>query len=255
MFRRIIVQMLRAISSDNFSPFGVLELELPAVKDKPKELAEVHLFTGVNGTGKTRLLCLICAILGNHNHLIKRLKGAESTTVFLTNNFKDFSTKRNWDSFMVLNSSFGWQNATNSFTWASQVPAFAYSGNAYVSDAPVSAMGSIKKPERSVCLSFDRPSDSSPALLQAITNLLLEAAMDTRNEEHDGRAAKLVNALESTITQITEKKFRFKTDKPPKLALSIVWGDTKLSFDTLPDGLRSILGWIVHTNCYDGYLG
>ena len=48
--------MFRALASDNFPPFGKLNLQFLEVKNKPADLAEVHLFTGVNGTGKTRLL-------------------------------------------------------------------------------------------------------------------------------------------------------------------------------------------------------
>src|ERR1039458_2482158 len=131
--------MLRAIASDTFPPFGGLELELPAIKDKPNDLAEVHLFTGVNGTGKTRLLSLICAMLGNHQHLVKRLKGAEATAVFFTDNFKGFEYRKNWDRFIAGNNTFTWQVSNSAQPWAAQVPAFAYSGNAYVTDAPVSA--------------------------------------------------------------------------------------------------------------------
>ena len=70
--------MFRAIIADDFPPFGKLELELPPVADKPDAVGEVHLFTGVNGTGKTRLLCLIAAMLGNAVPLISRMKGSGS---------------------------------------------------------------------------------------------------------------------------------------------------------------------------------
>jgi predicted ATP-binding protein involved in virulence len=38
----------------------------------------------------------------------------------------------------------------------------------------------------------------------------------------------------------------FKVASYPKPALSAIWGDTRLPFDLLPDGLRSIIGWLVH---------
>jgi hypothetical protein len=74
--------MFRAIIADNFPPFGRLDLDLPSVANKPPELGEVHLFTGVNGTGKTRLLSLIAAMLDNAVPLTKRMKGVGSSTLF-----------------------------------------------------------------------------------------------------------------------------------------------------------------------------
>jgi predicted ATPase len=67
--------MLRAIQSDNFPPFGKFGLTLPPVENKPDDLAEVHLFTGGNGTGKTRLLSVLAAMLENPEPLAKRVKG------------------------------------------------------------------------------------------------------------------------------------------------------------------------------------
>jgi predicted ATP-binding protein involved in virulence len=134
--------------------------------------------------------------------------------------------------------------------WSQKVPAFAYSGYAYLTDASVSAMGTVQRPDRNQCLSFNRPEGSSQVLLQAITNLLFEAAVDSLNVSSDGnthsRAARLVKSLELTLFEITGTKFQFKIEKFPQISLFAVWGGTKLPFDVLPDGLRAIIGWLVH---------
>jgi predicted ATP-binding protein involved in virulence len=46
--------------------------------------------------------------------------------------------------------------------------------------------------------------------------------------------------------EITGTKFQFKIEKFPQISLFAVWGGTKLPFDVLPDGLRAIIGWLVH---------
>jgi len=106
-------------------------------------------------------------------------------------------------------------------------------------------------PNRQECLSFIKPESSSQILLQAITNLLFEAAVDSLNVSPDSnnhsRAARLVKSLESTLLEITGTKFQFKIEKFPQISLFVVWGNIKLPFDVLPDGLRAIIGWLVHS--------
>jgi predicted ATP-binding protein involved in virulence len=249
--------MFRAIASENFPPFGQVRLEFPAVKDKPDELAEVHLFTGVNGTGKTRLLSVLCAMLGNGNHLAKRMKGAHSSTIFVTDNFSNYTNFQNWSQFTAAMQNSGWNRHVGTFhNWVSQVPAFAYSGNAYIADATITVMGELPRPDRSTCLAFNRFEDSSKLLLQAIANLKVQAGIeiqdsfylpsDEQQPKTISRSMKIVKALESSVSQITGRRFLFKVENYPKLTISVIWGDTTLSFDVLPDGLRSIIGWLAH---------
>jgi hypothetical protein len=240
--------MFRAIASDNFAPFDKLRLEFPSVQDKPESLAEVHLFTGINGTGKTRILSVLSAFLGNHAHLQRRMKGAAPAKLFVTEDFKTFDGFGQWAGLAATEQGVGWQNRV--FEWSQQVPAFAYSGYAYITDAPVSAMGTIQRPPRQECLSFNKPEASSKQLLQAVTNLLFEAAVDSLNVTPDSQgqsnSARLVKLLETSLLEITGTRVQFRIEKFPQMSLYVVWGGTKLPFDVLPDGLRGIIGWLVH---------
>ena len=244
--------MFRAIASKNFAPFEELFLELPAVEDKPENMAEVHLFTGVNGSGKTRILSVLSAMLGNEQHLKKRMKGAEQTFLLAADSLVDRNTNNGrWCRMVAAPNQVGWQHLVGELgNWVGKVPAFAYSGYAYVSDASVTAMGTVQRPDRNYCLAFNRPENSSQVLLQAITNLLFEAAVDSLNnsaeDKSHSRAARLVKSLELTLLEITRTKFQFKIEKFPQISLYAVWGGTKLPFDVLPDGLRAIIGWLVH---------
>jgi hypothetical protein len=65
--------MIRAIAVDEFHPFGKLLLKFPSVEKEPHDLAEVHLFRGINGTGKTPILSLLGATLGSRHALAARL--------------------------------------------------------------------------------------------------------------------------------------------------------------------------------------
>ncbi len=241
--------MFRVIASENFPPFGNLLLKLPEVDNKPVELAEVHLFTGVNGTGKTRLLSILAAMLGHMEPLQKRMKGVDAG-IFVAGTDDPNQQQSQWVQIQAKNNNVEWARNGSLKNWAQKVPAFAYSGTAYITDAQIAVMADVPRPDRGSCLSFVRPQDHSQKLLQAITNLKLQAAMDSMNETTEAasgtRATRIVKALESTIHQITGYKFLFHVTTYPNTTLQVRWAGTELPFDLLPDGLRSLIGWLVH---------
>jgi hypothetical protein len=243
--------MFRGLRAEVFPPFERLELVFSPVQNKPADLAEVHLFTGVNGTGKTRILSLLATTLGNFSVLQKRLKELPQPIQLSVSSNLVGEKVREWDSgWQIFHGSLHQQTHGETTGWASRVPAFAYNGIAYVSDAQVAPMGQVKRPERPACLSFQRVETTSQELLQAITNLKVQAAMDTLNAGEAGgsetQPTKIVRALEATITSVTGIKFMFQVASYPTPVLEVSWGRSRLSFNLLPDGLRSIIGTLAH---------
>ncbi|MGA2659881.1 MAG: AAA family ATPase [Verrucomicrobiota bacterium] len=243
--------MFRVLASDDFPPFGKFWMEFPPVENKPAELAEVHLFTGVNGTGKTRLLALLAAVLKGDSASKKRLKGAtDGIGVFASRRLhaagpgeSQWQRSKTHKEYMVF---FDQDSAFQK--WVGEVPAFAYDGTAYVSDAPIAVMAGVPRPDRADCLSFSRTGDHSAVLLQAVANLKMQSAMDMMNESAGRgvtRAAQLVRAVEDVLTKITGQQFLFNVTAYPQPALQVNWANVEMPFDLLPDGLRSIIGWMV----------
>ena len=230
---------------------------IPAVEKKPGHLAEVHVFTGVNGTGKTRLLSVLAAMLGCPDQLKRRLRGIQTAADFgATPESLSSATLETWDGWerfyvSIPNDSCGWVFPTNFTTSVShQLPAFAYNGTAYVADAPLAVLAEMPRPNRDECLAFERPAAHSKQLIQVIAKLKLQAAMDSLE---DGgatapvtRPQRIINGVERSVSEITGRKFTFHVASYPDWALSAMLDGTRLPFDLLPDGLRSIIGWLGH---------
>lgn len=227
-------------------------MEFQRVENKPPELAETHLLTGVNGTGKTRLLALLAAVLGGGAAVKTRLKGADNAiAVFASDNVQasvPVRLQRGSGEPPPVRYVLNFDPRSSFQKWVSEVPAFAYDGAAYVSDAPIAAMAGVPRPDRGECLSFSRTVNHSAALLQAIANLKMQSAMDLMNEGARSGASRptlIVRAVEAILTEITDQEFLFHVTAYPQPALQVKWANVEMPFDLLPDGLRSIIGWMV----------
>ncbi len=240
--------------STEFPPFGGLNLKFRPVPGKGDDLAEVHLFTGVNGTGKTRLLSFLCAVLGNQGPLKTRLCGENNEIRFVVSDKLDPESEPVRSANFSVSRMHGgmWLHGASPAQWAGSVPAFAYSGAAYLADAQIPPVGPTPRPDRAQCLSFGRAEATSKDLLQAISNLVVQAgvALAPRRagakDPGTPREAELLVTLESALQDITGRACRFSFRGPTNPQLAVVWGGTSLLFSALPDGLRSIIGWLAH---------
>ena len=226
-------------------------MEFPPVENKPPELAEVHLFTGVNGTGKTRLLALLAAVLGGDAALKKRLQGSDTHIgVFASHRLQaagpgesQWQRTKSPSGYRLF-----WDQDSSFQKRVREVPAFAYDSAAYVSDAPIAVMAGVPRPERPECLSFSRAANHCAVLLQAIANLKMQAAMDLVNAgagKGATRPTQIVRAVEDALTTVTGQQFRFNLTAYPQPELRVKWANVEMPLDLLPDGLRSIIGWMV----------
>lgn len=240
--------MFRVIAAKDFAPFAPFRLELPPANGSRPDLAETHLLTGINGTGKTRLLSAIAGFLGNPESLIQRVAKRTPLTFTLENEHKtnaDYPCE-----YTIQNQSVNWSSGTTIPNWAESVPAFFLSCQPYLKDAPIAVLSGVERPTRKRCLDSSPHEAQSKDLLQAIANLKIQSAMDQLNdsaqEAHANRASHIIGGLERAVSSITGQKFSFTVSTYPQPALLAQWGNHRLPVDVLPDGLRAILGSLAH---------
>ena len=251
----------------DFPPFDNAPLSFPVV-DAPGK-GELHLFVGQNGTGKTRLLCLLAAAFGNRSELDARTSAGSTVNCVVVCQFGEVSgvwgTKKNhcwWSASnhgdgvaqQLLRGENAAGNPSPNLLAPSNRPkeagwgtALAFRGTGRVSDAQIAAMNPVKVGEQPQWLSFDHVVDTDLVISQSMANIKIGAAMESMSAPNGqpGRAMKIATRLEVAISQITGRSFYFVVDPMPKVALKVYWGGVPMMLKQLPDGLRSIIGWLV----------
>ena len=259
---------LSHISFKKFPPFKDCFFELPKLKDS-EHTAEVQFFVGANGSGKTRLLSLLLAALGNEQELNSRLsepfdfsvfwENADSRFVYLTTHKTCFMGGKEVSPVDSSNPQFLQQNGFRKNvggiyeSMKKTAPGVSYCGLAFrgasaeVSDSEVAALQTVQfgKPEEH--LQFSRAAKEDQIVGQSMVNLKMGAAMDMLEDgKGEGRATKISKRLETAVSQITGRSFSFRVETHPKVSLRVNWGEAKgLRLMQLPDGLRAIIGWLV----------
>jgi predicted ATP-binding protein involved in virulence len=110
----------------------------------------------------------------------------------------------------------------------------------------VTALAPIKLKSVLNQLTFDRPDGEDALICQSMTNLKLSAAMELMNQpQTSGRAMTMTRNLETAVSKVTGRAFNFSVSAHPQVSLQVSWGGVSMNFEHLPDGLRSIIGFLV----------
>ncbi len=260
---------IEALAVQDFPPFANAELTFPSKPDGSK-LAEVQIFTGQNGTGKTRLLSILAAALGNNSELEQRTLGSDCKAAVIASINKPFAT--GWDTVIggflyqspsarslqgLLKGSAGAAIDQMKGLFGSsqdkmdrQIPnsvAMSFRGIAQIADAKLSALQPVKIGDPFTLLRFDKAKDEDTQVGQSLINIKMGAAMERLENEEGGsgsRASLLSEGLENAISEITGRRFRFTVTPNPDINLKVNWGGTPMKFNQMPDGLRCIIGWL-----------
>lgn len=265
------------IESLTLKGVGVFEhthIDFPQISNAARDAkkAEIHIFTGPNGCGKSTILYALAGILnpqpGGDALVKKRYHSTDSFIRFsfsgeegligikaplqpkhyipIYSNDSYYSAIENGTSSNLFRNrpylNIHEQMSSSSFDFAG----FAYSGTRdQVTSFDVGAIQEIKASPFDNSLSFSNT--VRPKLLaQWVANSITQAVL-ARNEGNEAEAQEYDRALTQISAFINnvcgiETIFRLKR-KPLAVAISVEGQD--IAFDTLPEGLKSMITWVV----------
>jgi energy-coupling factor transporter ATP-binding protein EcfA2 len=244
-----------------FEPFNDQALEF---KEKVSSgLADVHFFVGQNGTGKTRLLSLLASACGNPEELQFR-NGQSSSIVVATvmesgaEKLRAYSTQGGGlitlsgpvsAAFTALvKQQINPHVANPSLVPVSTTVAMAFRSIPSLEDQKVAPMAEVKWPEAKAFLKFAHHSSENVQLCQALANL--KVRMGIVSSDPNDRTVRMVQAFDKAIQTITSSDLVLTVGYIGKdFRLKASWLGKEMQLRQLPDGLRSIVGWLASVVC------
>ena len=244
---------------------GVFDDETIEFQSCPEGKAEIHIFTGQNGSGKSTVLMALASAFDDFgaldkrqssNFFSKRFKDSDSVaniTLDLAkvliyrsrmNNSNQFLTKTHYDKdFMTYEHSL---KSSNLFSYDFAV--FAFSGYRQIENEPVQANFLPKDfNPLSQSLEFikDYRKEGEITINQLVANNISNRALSKEDGslEESKRYEAVVNSIENFIKNVTGYDIKFVLKRSPNELKLKIHGE-ELDFDVLPDGLRSLISWI-----------
>ncbi|MEQ1750654.1 MAG: AAA family ATPase [Prosthecobacter sp.] len=230
---------LTKITMKKFAPFADGEMAFPAVEGA-EGLAEVHLFTGENGTGKTRVLAALMGALGNVGPLQNRVRQDSGAEIEVHGEYgapwrfkkgaEDPKTR-----CLPLQSDFD-----------DYMHAMGGSGIALLEEAPNGSALELKPARAHESLTLSGAVGGA-GIIQRLTKLRMGVALERDAEPNaakEGRLTACLQKLEQAIRDITGREFALQVQQGRELKLIAQWDGQRLFFAELPDGLRSLLNWL-----------
>jgi energy-coupling factor transporter ATP-binding protein EcfA2 len=237
------------------APFAQQHIKFEPKKPENRKLGEVHLFVGENGTGKTRLLSMLAAACGNPQELINRK--LERAPGFVRAQFDNNSA--NFEMWYGATTAFG-----RAFTDPKTIPygalsagndlfrkgvlpvRLAFRGSSRVDDVEFRPMAAVDLFAGDQLL-FDKSKNVSPLIVQAMANLKVKVGMflASQPDSKNNRNVRIAQRFEEAMTKVTGREFYFVVEDNPAFRVKVSWGGKRMFLCQLPDGLRSIIGWLV----------
>ena len=254
---------IRKLQLKNIGVFDdeTIEFQPCPLKDK----AEIHIFTGQNGSGKSTVLMALASAFDDFgtldkrqssNFFSKRFKDSDSVaniTLDLAkvliyrsrmNNSNQFLTKTHYDKdFMTYENSL---KSSNLFSYDFAV--FAFSGYRQIENEPVQANFLPKDfNPLSQSLEFikDYRKEGEITINQLVANNISNRALSKEDGslEESKRYEAVVNSIENFIKNVIGYDIKFVLKRSPNELKLKIHGE-ELDFDVMPDGLRSLISWI-----------
>lgn len=248
---------------------GVFEhLELIFKKSQQTDKAEVHIFTGENGTGKTTLLEALTYFDNWFNKPLRDLRGEKS-------NWWDYDSlarkerregRHEKDKFNVgiyfhkkeieislmgkghfTNTEFFesyYKNDKHFDYYYHSYNFFAYNGHRQLRDTKVEAFKNFEFNPITEALTFNK-SHVNANLFQWIANNKTRAALSYQkgNKKDSEKYISSIQKIEQAIGEIIGRKIEFIVDEY-SLNVMVKLDNESLHYNTLADGYKSVISWL-----------
>ena len=237
---------ITGLEIENIGPFKANKINFP--KKMKSNLAEIHIFTGQNGTGKSTVLELLTGE-SNIQNVFKKTRGGgitaksivkDSSEKLITNNYQSESLVTGYSQKLLDYKNESHHKLTKKLDFA----LFAYSGYRKLKNNRLTA---IQELENSPILhSLDSTNSTNPQqLIQWIANTKTKEALAFMRKDvtATNRYDNAIKKIEFAIKEITGWDIKFELEDNP-LNVSVSVDGTVLNFDVLPDGLKSMISWI-----------
>ena len=246
---------IRSLTLKNIGVFEDETISFPEKQDK--DLAEIHILTGQNGTGKTTFLQALVELTPQMLHLLDLSSFKIDKKILRKFKYQSFSSSAqlidscNYEYNLNYHGDFHGDN----IEFASPLDlldtlhnaAFAYSGYRFIEHQENI---SIKEKENynplENALAFNKKNDANDySLNEWLANKMAQrnSAFFEGNKTEVEKYSRGIETLKQMIEQIIEIPIDFKF-KNEKLKVVAVKQGQELDFDLLPDGLRSIISWL-----------
>ncbi len=249
---------IRKLQLKNIGVFDdeTIEFQPCSAKDK----AEIHIFTGQNGSGKSTILMALANTFDgrpNPNNLIfelkkriKKIGGAvlveikfDNESLYRFTNDELLTASTNNNLLSIYQRQVYSYNETDRLSFA----AFVFSGNRQIKGDNIQALNeptTFNPLYQSLDFVKDYNQENQLTINQLIANNISKSAIEKgRNEEKSKKFANVIKSIEQAISEITGWKVEFDLETEPTNLITKVNGK-ELDFDVLPDGLRSLISWI-----------
>lgn len=242
---------IKSISVNNIGVFENFNLEFKTKANQNK--AEIHIITGENGSGKTTLLMLLAGMLSPQNsnpQLLSRLRFKNENSNYKLTFSDNQDVKHSYLNGTLYSEGIPYflteyWNSIHNFSFSTfDFAVFAYSGYRQIEGSLISGINEIQNSPFENILSF-KNSVNPHLLLQWIANMKAYEALAflKDNKEKSQKYKTTLNKIESVISDIIGKQVKFELNENP-FSVTLIVDNQPLTFDNLPDGLKSVVSWI-----------
>ncbi len=235
-------------------------MDFPVKKKEYSHLAEIHILTGENGTGKSTILEALKNI-GLSNREQEKHKIFTKSTGFKNECYISINTSHNYDCkhwdhegsskepmpAQLVN--FRRYGINHPITTPLNFAMFAYSGYRRTQDVKISGIKEISESPLENSLNFDK-SINTESLQQWIfnTDYRMLSALRSKDEIASKNIYEHITVVQAILTLIIEQDLILEIS-PEDFKLNIILSANSINqnivpFENLPDGLKSMISWI-----------